>query len=79
MEAFSRIRTKSGKNKTYGLKWKSPKNIGTKSGFFPNLYATTRKSFRLCLVAVKYFLENKYFLEMLFFGKENIFKCLVAL
>ena len=35
MEAFSRIGTKSGKNKTYGLKWKSPKNVGTKSDFFP--------------------------------------------
>ena len=35
MEAFSRIGTKSGKNKTYGLKWKSPKNVGTKSGFSP--------------------------------------------
>ena len=33
----------------------------------------------LCLVPVKYFLENKYFPEMLFLGKENIFKCLVAL
>ena len=33
---------------------------------------------RLCLVHVKYFPENKYFLEMLFLGKENIFKCLVA-
>ena len=33
---------------------------------------------RLCLVHVKYFSENKYFSEMLFSGKENIFKCLVA-
>ena len=33
---------------------------------------------RLCLVSVKYFLENTYFLEMLFSGKENIFKCLVV-
>ena len=33
---------------------------------------------RLCLVHVKYFPENKYFPEMLFSGKENIFKCLVA-
>ena len=38
MEAFSRIETKSNKNKTYGLKWKSPKNIGTKSGFLPILF-----------------------------------------
>ena len=38
MEVFSRIGTKSGKNKTYGLKWKSPKNVGTKSGFLPNKY-----------------------------------------
>ena len=36
MEAFFRIGTKSGKNKTYGLKWKSPKNVGTKSDFIPN-------------------------------------------
>ena len=35
--------------------------------------------FRLCLVHVKYFPENKYFPEMLFSGKENIFKCLVVL
>ena len=35
MEAFSRIGTKSNKNKTYGLKWKSPKNVGTKSDFSP--------------------------------------------
>ena len=34
---------------------------------------------RLCLVHVKYFLENKYFPEMLFSGKENIFKCLIVL
>ena len=32
----------------------------------------------LCLVHVKYFPENKYFPEMLFSEKENIFKCLVA-
>ena len=36
------------------------------------------KRLRLCFVHVKYFLENKYFSEMLFSGKENIFKCLVA-
>ena len=35
MEAFFRIRTKSGKKKIYGLKWKSPKNVRTKSGFLP--------------------------------------------
>ena len=34
---------------------------------------------KLCLVPVKYFSENKYFPEMLFLGKENIFKCLVTL
>ena len=34
---------------------------------------------RLCLVPVKYFPENKNFSKMLFSGKENIFKCLVAL
>jgi len=33
---------------------------------------------RLCLVYVKYFPKNKYFSEMLFTGKENIFNCLVA-
>ena len=33
---------------------------------------------RLRLVCVKYFPENKYFSEMLFSGKENIFKCLVV-
>ena len=36
-------------------------------------------SLRLCLVTVKYFPENKYFPEILFSEKENIFKCLVAL
>ena len=35
MEAFFRIGTKSGKNKTQGLKWKQPKNVGTKSDFIP--------------------------------------------
>ena len=35
-------------------------------------------TFRLRLIHVKYFPENKYFLEMLFSGNENIFKCLVA-
>ena len=34
---------------------------------------------RLCLVHVKYFPENMYFPEMLFSGKENIFKCLGVL
>ena len=29
---------------------------------------------RLCLVPVKYFLENIYFPEMLFLGKKNVFK-----
>ena len=29
---------------------------------------------RLCLVHVKYFPENKYFPEMLFSGKENVFR-----
>ena len=37
-----------------------------------------RRWVRVCLFHVKYFLENTYFLEMLFSGKENIFKCLVA-
>ena len=44
MEAFFRIGTKSGKNKTLGLKWKSPKNVGTKSGFFPNFYVQPFKT-----------------------------------
>ena len=35
MEAFSRIGTKSCKNKTQRLKWKPLKNVGTKSGFSP--------------------------------------------
>ena len=34
---------------------------------------------KLWLVHVKYFLKNIYFLEMLFFGKVNIFKCLSVL
>ena len=34
--------------------------------------------FKLCLVRVKYFPENKYFPEMLFSGKENIFQYLVV-
>ena len=33
---------------------------------------------RVCLFHVKYFPKNTYFPEMLFSGKENIFKCLVA-
>ena len=33
---------------------------------------------RVRLFHVKYFPENTYFPEMLFSGKENIFKCLVA-
>ena len=37
------------------------------------------KALRLCLVDVKYFPKNKYFSEMLFSGKENIFKCLAVL
>ena len=42
------------------------------------LLAETFRSIRLCLVGVKYFPENIYFPEMLFSGKENIFKCLVV-
>ena len=41
MDAFSRIETKSGKNKIYELKWKSPENVGTKSDFFPYFYCIT--------------------------------------
>ena len=44
MEAFFRIGTKSGKNKTWGLKWISPKNVGTKSDFIP-IYIYRRFSF----------------------------------
>ena len=33
---------------------------------------------RLRLVRVKVFPENRYFPEMLFSGKENVFMCLVA-
>ena len=36
-EAFFRIGTQNSKNKMYGLKWKSLENIGTKSGFSPNI------------------------------------------
>ena len=32
----------------------------------------------MCLVQVKYFSENKYFSEMLFSGKKNIFKYFIA-
>ena len=39
MEAFFRIGTKSGKNKTQGLKWKSHENVGTKSDIIPFFYA----------------------------------------
>ena len=35
-------------------------------------------SLRLRLVRVKAFPENRYFPEMLFSGKENVFMCLVA-
>ena len=33
--------TKNGKNKMYGLKWKLPENVGTKSDFSPNKYWVT--------------------------------------
>ena len=36
------------------------------------------KCLRLRLVRVKAFPENRYFPEMLFSGKENVFMCLVA-
>ena len=36
------------------------------------------KKLRLRLVHVKVFPENRYFPEMLFSGKENVFMCLVA-
>ena len=47
MEAFSIIGTKSGKNKTYGLKWKSPKNVGTKSGFSPFIFSKNTNCLQL--------------------------------
>ena len=37
-------------------------------------YTITPQRLRLCLVPVKYFPENIYFLEMLFSGKKNVFK-----
>ena len=37
-----------------------------------------RETLRLCLIRVKTFPENISFSEMLFFGKENVFMCLVA-
>jgi len=43
---------------------------------FENHFISTK--LRLRLVRVKAFSENRYFSEMLFFGKENIFMCLVA-
>ena len=46
--------------------------------FQNTLYQIIYFTLSLCLVHVKYFPENKYFPEMLFSGKENIFKCLVA-
>ena len=36
------------------------------------------KPLRLRLVRVKVFPENRYFPEILFFGKENVFMCLVT-
>ena len=46
MEAFFRIGTKSGKNKTQGLKWKSHENVGTKSDFIPIfIYVALRLDF----------------------------------
>ena len=38
----------------------------------------TLTQIRLRLVHVKVFLENRYFPEMLFSEKENVFMCLVA-
>ena len=35
MRSVFQDRTKSDKNKMYGLKWESPENVGTKSGFSP--------------------------------------------
>ena len=43
-----------------------------------NGFATCFCSFRLRLVRVKAFPENRYFPEMLFSGKEIVFMCLVA-
>ena len=38
------------------------------------MYLRSIKTLRLCLFHVKYFPENKYLPEMLFLGKENIFR-----
>ena len=51
------------KEKTYNADVKRKSNLR-----FQNFYI------RLCLVPVKYFLENIYFPEMLFSGKKNVFK-----
>ena len=51
MEAFFKIGTKSGKNKTQGLKWKSHENIGTKSDFIPIGYYCQGKKVILVLVS----------------------------
>ena len=45
------------------------KNFVTKTIFEEN-----SSTYRLCLVHVKHFSENKYFLEMQFSGKENVFR-----
>ena len=41
-------------------------------------YFSSNLNLRLHLVRVKVFPENRYFPEMLFSGKENVFMCLVA-
>ena len=46
--------------------------------FFQFTILTQFLSFRLRLVRVKVFSENRYFPEMLFSEKENVFMCLVA-
>ena len=63
---FFRIGTKSGKNKMYGLKWESPKNVGTKSDFSSKkkkfkilvnkitIHAITRCRFRLVIHESEY-------------------------
>ena len=51
------------KEKTYNADVKRKSNLR-----FQNFYI------RLCLVPVKYFLENIYFPKMLFSGKKNVFK-----
>ena len=55
-----------------------PPGIGQLTSLQGLPFFIVNEELRLCLVRVKYFPENIYFPEMLFSGKENIFKCLVV-